>query len=140
MSLPERQMQMIEELSVIPDATERFSWLVDRTKKMPPLPDEERIEAFYVEGCQSDLWIVPDQSNAPALEFRAWSDAPIVRAMADLLCRLYSGADPTEITDFDPTILEDLQLTTHLTPNRREGMRRIIAKIRHYADADAAKS
>jgi len=131
MSPAKIEQDLIEEFSIIPDAYERFAFVVDRAKNLPPLAEEEKIDPFLVAGCQAQLWIVPSfDKSSDTWSFRSESDAPIVHAMAALFCQTYSGHKAEAIQDFEPTFLEKLQLLTNLTPNRRNGMTQIVRHIR----------
>jgi cysteine desulfuration protein SufE len=131
MSLAKKEQEIIDEFSFIPDIYERFSFVVDRAKNLPPLADSEKIAPFAVDGCQAQLWIVPSFDDATGLwSFRSESDAPIVHSMAALFCQIYSGNTAADIASFEPTFLQRLELERHLTPNRRNGMNQIIEHLR----------
>ena len=133
MSPESRESRIVAEWSVIPDVYERFSVLVGR---MPPgefvATEEERVAEALVEGCQSPLWVVAEARDGRFL-FRSFSDAPVVAALATLFCEVYSGSTAAEVAAFEPGFLDALNLTMHLTPNRREGMRRVVARVRELA-------
>lgn len=132
MSLVKKEQEIINEFSIIPDAYERFAFVVDRAKNLPPLAASEKIDPFLVSGCQAQLWIVPAHEAAAGVwNFRSQSDAPIVHAMAALFCQIYSGNTAEDIASFEPSFLEKLQLLTNLTPNRRNGMAQIVRHLRH---------
>ncbi len=138
MSPEARQNAIIEEWLVIPDVYERFSVLVGR---VPPAElvagVEERRAEDLVEGCQSQLWVRAEQRDG-RYYFRSFSEAPVVAALATLFCEVYSGSTAEEVAAFEPGFLEALNLTMHLTPNRREGMRRVVARMRALAGTSAS--
>jgi cysteine desulfuration protein SufE len=129
----ERQSGIVEEWSVIPDVYERFSVLVGRAAPAELVAGEtERVDESLVEGCQSQLWLVGEERDGQFF-YRSFSEAPVVAALATLFCEVYSGSTATEVAGFEPDFLDALNLTMHLTPNRREGMRRVVARMRELA-------
>jgi len=126
----DRQARMIGEWSLIPDVYERFALLVGRVPGPEWVAGEgERTDAALVEGCQSRLWLVAEERDG-CFYFRSFSEAPVVAALATLFCEVYSGSTAEEVLGFAPDFLDALNLTMHLTPNRREGMRRVVERLR----------
>ncbi len=132
MTLAEKQRQLIEDYAIIPDPQERLAAVVDNARRRPPLPESERIEAHRVRGCVSLAWVVGEQRD-DRCHFRGDADSPLVRGLLVLLCDFYSGATPAEVTDTEPTLLEELGLARNLSPTRRNGLRSVIATIRAHA-------
>jgi cysteine desulfuration protein SufE len=136
-TLEEKQRQLIEDYSIIPDPQERLAAVVDRARRRPPLPETERIEAYRVKGCVSLAWVVGERRDGRCY-FRSDADSPLVRGLLALLCDFYSGATPAEVAATEPTLLEELGLARNLSPTRLNGLRSVRAKIREYAAAPAA--
>lgn len=126
-------------LGMIDDPQERFALIIDNARALPPLEAEYKIEAFRIEGCQSQLWLVPSFENGKCF-FRSDSDALITRGIAGMLAELYSNATPAEILANEPTFLAEVGITDHLTPNRRNGLSNVWKKIRAYAELYADKA
>ena len=126
------QDAIIEEFAFFGDWTERYQYLIDLGRKLPPLPDELKTEAHKVHGCQSQVWLVAD-GDACALTFRAISDSAIVSGLIALLLRVYSGRSAAEILDTPPRFIEAIGLAQHLSPTRSNGLAAMLAKIREYA-------
>ena len=126
------QDAIIEEFAFFGDWTERYQYLIDLGRKLPPLPDELKTEAHKVHGCQSQVWLVAD-GDARALTFRAISDSAIVSGLIALLLRVYSGRSAREILDTPPRFIEAIGLAQHLSPTRSNGLAAMLAKIREYA-------
>ena len=93
MTLKEKQDALVEEITLIPDAYERLGYIVDRGKKAAGLSQDLRIDSFKLEGCMSQLWVVP-AFNGDLCSFRSESDSAIVKGIAELLCNFYSDATP----------------------------------------------
>ena len=132
MHLTEKETALVEEIQLIPDAYERLGYLVERGKLAPGLPEELRIDQFKIEGCMSQLWVVPEFKEGHCY-FKSESDSAIVKGIASLLCDFYSDAPPQEIVKNDATFLGQVGVTQHLSPNRRNGLSRIVEFIQHFA-------
>ncbi|MDD3179949.1 MAG: SufE family protein [Opitutaceae bacterium] len=134
MTLAERQQQLIDDYAVIEDAQERLGAVVDRARRLPPLPENERTEAHRVHSCISQAWVVGELRDGRC-HFRADADSPLVRGLLALLCDLYSGATPAEIVAVEPKLLDDLGLSRSLSTTRLNGLRSVRARIRDLAAA-----
>ena len=133
-TLAEKQQQMIDDLALIENSQERFAAVVDRAKSRPPLPEAERSEANRVKGCVSLAWVAGEVRDGRC-HFRSDADSPLVRGLLVLLCDLYSGATPAEVTITEPVLLEQLGLAQNLSPTRLNGLRSVRAKIRDFASS-----
>lgn len=133
MTLAEKKAQLIEELSFIEDPQERFAYIIDEARGKPGLDQEYKVEAFRIEGCQSNLWLVPNFEGGKCY-FKTDSDAVITKGVAGLLTELYSDAPPEEILQNEPDFLANVGITQHLTPNRRNGLSNVWAKIKAFAE------
>ncbi len=134
MSLTDKQTVLVEEMQLIPDAYERLGYLVERGKLAPSLPEDLRIDQFKIEGCMSQLWLVPEFKEG-CCYFKSESDSAIVKGIASLLCDFYSDAPPQEIVKNDAAFLGEVGVTQHLSPNRRNGLSRIVEFIQHFAQS-----
>jgi cysteine desulfuration protein SufE len=123
---------------VIDDWDERYRYIIDLGRKMPPFPEALRTDSVKVRGCASQVWLVSTRENGK-LAFVGDSDALIVRGLIALLMQLYSGKTPAEILAIDAKqILTGLGLDTHLSQQRSNGLFSMVERIR--ADARAAMS
>jgi len=132
MNLKDKQETLVEEITLIPDAYERLGYIVERGKKAEGLPDDLRIDSFKIEGCMSQLWVVPEFKNGLCY-FKSESDSAIVKGIAELLCGFYSEQKPEEIIETDAEFLGEVGITQHLSPNRRNGLSRIVESIQRFA-------
>ena len=139
MTLKDKQTDLVEEITLIPDAYERLGYIVERGKKAASLPEELHIDSFKIEGCMSQLWVVPEFKDGHCF-FRSDSDSAIVKGIAELLCTFYSDASPEEILENNAEFLGEVGITQHLSPNRRNGLSRIIDSIQHFAKSCLAGS
>ena len=130
------QQEIIEEFGLFEDWMDRYQYLIDLGRRLPPFPDELRTEDNRIRGCQSQVWFVPEKKDG-RLYFQAISDAAIVSGLIAVLLRLYSGRDPRDILDTPPDFVEALQLQSHLSPTRSNGLSAMLDAIRQSA-AEAA--
>ena len=130
------QQEIIDEFSLFEDWMDRYQYLIDLGRRLPEFPDELRTEENRIRGCQSQVWFVPEKKDG-RLYFRAISDAAIVSGLIALLLRLYSGRQPQDILDTPPDFVEALQLQSHLSPTRSNGLSSMLEAIRRFA-AEAA--
>ena len=126
------QQELIEEFGLFEDWMDRYQYLIDLGRRLPPFPDELRTEDNRIRGCQSQVWFVPEKKDG-RLYFQAISDAAIVSGLIAVLLRLYSGRDPRDILDTPPDFVEALQLQSHLSPTRSNGLSSMLQAIRNFA-------
>jgi cysteine desulfuration protein SufE len=120
---------------------DRYRYVIELGKMLPPLPDADHVEANKVQGCASQVWLVthkkPDGAGGPVLTFEGDSDAHIVRGLIAILFALYSGQSARTIVETDALdVFGRLGLRENLTPQRSNGLRSMIERIR--AEARAA--
>ncbi len=131
------QQEVIEEFALFDDWMDRYQYIIDMGRRLPEFPDELRIDENLIRGCQSQVWFVPEQRDG-RLHFQAISDAAIVSGLIAILLRLYSGRDPRDILDSPPDFVEALQLQSHLSPTRSNGLGSMLEAIRRFAAEAAA--
>ncbi|HEY7664906.1 MAG TPA: SufE family protein [Xanthobacteraceae bacterium] len=132
---------IIENFSLLDDWDDRYRYVIELGRDLPPLPASDRIETNKVQGCASQVWLAtsirPDGSRGPLLTFAGDSDAHIVRGLIAILFAMFSGQHARDILSADAIALFDrLGLREHLTPQRSNGFRSMVERIR--ADARAA--
>ena len=138
MTLEQKKDALVEEITLIPDAYERLGYIVDRGKKAEGLTEDLRIDSFKIEGCMSQLCVVPAYKEG-LCSFKSESDSAIVKGIASLLCDFYSEAKPDDIRKTDADFLSEVGITQHLSPNRRNGLSRIVESIQHFAKSCLAE-
>jgi cysteine desulfuration protein SufE len=132
------QDELIGEFRFFDDWMDRYQYLIDLGRRLPPFPDELRTDDNRIRGCQSQVWFVPRRVG-DRLEFRAVSDAAIVSGLIAVLLRIYSGKRPEEILETPPEFIEALNLESHLSPTRSTGLYAMLKAIRRFA-TDAAET
>ena len=121
-----------EEFAFFGDWSERYQYLIDLGRKLPPFPEEWKTEEHRLHGCQSMVWIVPN-GDARRLDFQAISDSAIVSGLIFLALRVYSGRSAAEILATAPDYIADIGLARHLSPTRSNGLASLLAFIRDTA-------
>lgn len=131
------QQAIAEEFAFFGDWTERYQYLIDLGRKLPPYPDALKTDERQVSGCQSLVWL-DVQGDARRLDFRAISDSSIVSGLIALLLRVYSGRSAAEILATEPRFIDAIGLARHLSPTRSNGLAAMLARIKQAASAAAA--
>lgn len=131
--ISDTQREVIEEFSLFDDWMDRYQYIIDLGRRLPEFPDDLRTENHRIRGCQSQVWFVPERRDG-RLYFQAISDAAIVSGLIALLLRLYSGRYPQDILDTPPDFISALQLESHLSPTRSNGLSSMLKAIRGFAE------
>jgi len=126
------QAAIAEEFGYFSDWSERYQYLIDLGRKLPPFPDELKTEQHRLLGCQSMVWIVAE-GDARRLDFRAISDSAIVSGLVFLALRVYSGRSAEEVLATEPDYVAAIGLAKHLSPTRSSGLAALLQFIRDSA-------
>lgn len=137
-TINEIQDSIIEEFSDFEDWLDRYQLLIDLGNEQEPLPEEYKTDNNLIEGCQSRVWLQADFVDGK-VQFRAESDALIVKGIVSLLIKVYSEHTPDEILESEPYFVEAIGLKEHLSPTRSNGLVAMIKQMRLYALAFKAK-
>jgi len=133
------QDAIAEEFAFFGDWTERYQYLIDLGRKLPPFPEALKTEERKVQGCQSQVWLAAS-GDAQRLDFQAISDSAIVSGLIALLLRVYSGRSAREIVDTEPRYIETIGLAKHLSPTRSNGLAAMLQTIKVYAQSTLEKN
>lgn len=133
-SIEQAQQDIAEEFAFFGDWTERYQYLIDLGKQLPPFPEACKTEAYRVHGCQSMVWLVP-AGDAGKMHFEAISDSAIVSGLIALVLRVYSERSAREIIATEPRFIATIGLAKHLSPTRSNGLAAMLAKLKGYAAA-----
>ena len=126
---------LVEDLTFFDDWEERYRYIIDLGKKLPPLPDSEKNNTNLLQGCQSQVWIIhhfdPQQRT---LTFEVDSDAFIVKGLLAMVMAAYNQKTPTDILAFDiEGYFNQTGLIKHLSPTRGNGLKSMVKRIQGYA-------
>jgi cysteine desulfuration protein SufE len=133
--------EIVENFTLLDQWDDRYRYVIELGRALPPLAESAHSEANKVQGCASQVWLLshvaPDGAAGPVLTFEGDSDAHIVRGLVAILFALYSGKSAAEILATDAIALFDrIGLRENLTPQRSNGLRSMVERIR--AEANAA--
>jgi cysteine desulfuration protein SufE len=137
--------EIVDNFELLDQWDDRYRYVIELGRTLAPLPESAHTEANKVHGCASQVWLLthvkPDGAAGPALSFEGDSDAHIVRGLIAILLALYSGKSAREILDIDAMKLFDrIGLRENLTPQRSNGLRSMVERIRAEAKAALAKA
>jgi cysteine desulfuration protein SufE len=133
--------EILDNFSLLDEWDDRYRYLIELGRELPPLAAEAHNEANKVRGCASQVWldtsVRPNGAGGPVLTFVGDSDAHIVRGLIAILFAMYSGRSAKDILGTDAVALfEKMGLREHLTPQRSNGFRSMVDRI--HSDARAA--
>ena len=128
------KQEIVDEFAFFDDWVQRYEYIIEMGKNLAGLPEELKDEAHKVPGCQSQVWFRARRDNG-RVHFEADSDAMIVRGLIALLLRVYSGRTPEDILRTPPSFFEVLELGSHLSGSRANGLHAMVKRIHAYAAA-----
>jgi len=133
--------EIVENFTLLDEWDDRYRYVIELGRTLQPLPDSAHTDINKVRGCASQVWLLthvkPNGAAGPVLTFDGDSDAHIVRGLIAILFALYSGKSAREILTTDALALFDrIGLRENLTPQRSNGLRSMVERIR--AEAKAA--
>jgi cysteine desulfuration protein SufE len=135
--------EITENFALLDEWDDRYRYVIELGRSLPPFPEEARDEAHKVQGCASQVWLVAkakrNGAGGPVMTFFADSDAHIVRGLIAILLALYSGKPAREILAVDAlAVFDRLGLRENLTPQRSNGLRSMVERVRREANAALA--
>ena len=131
-SIEEAKQSIIDEFALFDDWVDRYEYIVELGRKLDGLPDDCKTEQYRVRGCQSQVWFRASEDGERIL-FEADSDAVIVQGLIALLLRVYSHRTADEILSTPPDFFETIELGSHLSGNRANGLHAMVNHIHAYA-------
>ncbi|NNC78321.1 MAG: SufE family protein [Woeseiaceae bacterium] len=126
------QQDVINEFGMFDDWMDRYQYLIDLGRRLPDFPKQLRVEGNRIRGCQSQVWFVAAQKDG-RLHFQAISDAAIVSGLIAILLRIFSGKRPRDILESKTDFINALELESHLSPTRSNGLHSMLNAIRQFA-------
>nr|WP_295465685.1 SufE family protein [Mesorhizobium sp.] len=132
--------RIFEDFEFLDEWEDRYRYVIDLGRDLPPFPESARTPQNKVQGCVSQVWLETTRGDGsdPVMRFGGDSDAHIVRGLVAIMLALFSGRRASEIARIDAeAVLKRLGLDEHLTPQRANGLRSMVARIRRDAAAAA---
>ncbi|MEE8496307.1 MAG: SufE family protein [Xanthomonadales bacterium] len=126
------QDQIIDSFSLFSEWLDRYQYLIDLGRKLPPQDDAEKTDDQLLAGCQSRVWLLLE-GDAGRVTIRANSDAAIVAGLIALLIQVYSGCSARQIVDTEPYFIRDIGLSDHLSLTRANGLHAMLGAIKAHA-------
>lgn len=128
---------VIETFDFMDDWEDRYRYIIDLGRELPPFTEADQTEDNRVHGCTSRVWLVHEMKDGK-LVFKGESDAHIVRGLVAIILMILSGKDPQAVKETDvQAILGQLDLEKHLSPMRTNGLHAMVNKIKAIAETYA---
>lgn len=134
MTINEIQEQIIEEFAGFEDWMDKYSYLIELGTDLEPLDSKYQTDQNIIKGCQSKVWFHAYIEDG-LIKFEADSDAIIVKGIAALLIRVFSGQKPEDIMSADLHFIDQIGLKEHLSPTRSNGLVSMVKQIKMYGIA-----
>jgi cysteine desulfuration protein SufE len=132
MSIEEKVEDYKKTLAMFPNSQEKYQYLIEQAKKNEDFPQELRIDEFKVNGCQSQVWLVPEEKK-DKLYFKSDSDALIAKGLVTLIASIYSNEAPKDIANSKIDLMEEFELGVILSPARRNGAFSMLKTIKEFS-------
>ena len=128
--------EIVEDFELFDDELEKYEYIVDLGKHLKPLQENEKTEVYLIQGCTSQVWIIPSFVDGKMV-FRGDSNTVIVKGLVAILIKIFSNRTPEEILNFDLKELNNLGLAEIVTPTRQNGFTSIVNKLIEYTKGKA---
>ena len=138
-SIQEIENEIVEEFALFDSWDDKYEYIIDLGKKLPPLEEQHKIDINKVKGCQSTVWLVSDFRDGKVY-YKAESDAVIVKGLISMLIRVLSGHSPDEIIDTKLDFINKIGMTTHLAQTRSNGLLAMVRQMKNFALAYKLKN
>ncbi|HRG88330.1 MAG TPA: SufE family protein [Chitinophagales bacterium] len=134
MTIAEIEDEIVDEFDLFDDQMQKYEYIIDIGKKLPALDEKYMADDFLVKGCQSKVWLHAYEKDG-LLYFEADSNSTITKGIIALLIRVLSGQKPGEIMNAQLEFVDRINLRSHLSSQRSNGLTSMIQKIKAYAAA-----
>ena len=135
-SISDIQNEILEEFALFNDWTEKYQHIIDIGNSISLIDPQFKDEKHLIKGCQSQVWLHAEKVG-DRLHFTADSDAAITKGLIALLLRIYSDHTPQEILDSELFVLREIDLESHLSPSRANGLNQMVKQITTFAEQAA---
>jgi cysteine desulfuration protein SufE len=126
------KQKLVEDFNVLSDWMDRYDYLIDMGKALPPLDDKYKLDENKIAGCQSDVWLRAFVNDGK-IYFEADAGAIITKGLISLLINVYSGQQLQEVANAEMEFIEQIGLKDQLTPTRSNGLMSMLKQIKQYA-------
>ena len=125
--------ELIENFSFFESWEDKYQYLIDMGRNVPPMADDLKIDENKLKGCQSVVYFSNTYNDDGTITFMANSDAAIVQGLIALMLKIFSEKQPQEILDIDISFLKQIGLDEHLSPTRKNGLSSLVSSIKNTA-------
>ncbi len=132
------EQDIVEEFSLFDNWEDKYEYIIDMGKKLPPLNEAYRTEENKIKGCQSQVWMHSELKDGKVY-YEADSDAMIVKGLVSMLVRVFSGQKPEDIVNAPVKFIDDIGMTSHLAQTRSNGLRAMLKQMKLDAMAWGAR-
>lgn len=138
-TIEDTEKEIAEEFALFDSWDDKYEYIIDLGKKLPPLEDQYKIDDNRVRGCQSTVWLVADYKDGRVF-YKAESDAVIVKGLISMLIRVLSGQAPDDIIEAKLNFIQEIGMTTHLAQTRSNGLLAMVKQMKNFALAYKLKN
>jgi cysteine desulfuration protein SufE len=132
MTIAEKQQNLLEELKLLPDWTERYEYVIGLGRQLPAMPDELKTENRLIQGCQSQVWLEAFCKSGK-VHYLADSDSQITKGMIALFVRVLDGESPDQVLTADFSFIDKTGLKEHLAPTRANALNLMATQMKQRA-------
>ena len=131
-TIEEIEQEIVEEFSLFDSWDDKYEYIIDLGKRLPPLEEKYRVDENKVRGCQSTVWLGAEFHDG-RVYFKADSDAVIVKGLISMLIRVLSGQTPDAIVAAKLNFINEIGMTSHLAQTRSNGLLAMVKQMKNYA-------
>ena len=132
--IEEIEKEIVEEFSLFDSWDDKYEYIIDLGKKLPPLEANYKVDENKVKGCQSTVWLGAEFKN-DRVYYYAESDAVIVKGLISMLIRVLSGQEPDAIVEAKLDFIKEIGMMSHLAQTRSNGLLAMVKQMKNYAVA-----
>ncbi len=131
-TIEEIEKEIVEDFSLFDSWDDKYEYIIDLGKKLPPLEEVHKVEENKVRGCQSTVWLAADFRDGRVF-FKADSDAVIVKGLISMLIKVLSGQTPDAIVEAKLGFINEIGMMGHLAQTRSNGLLSMVKQMKNYA-------
>ena len=131
-TIEQTENEIVEEFSLFDSWDDKYEYIIDLGKKLPPLEANHKVDENKVKGCQSTVWLAAEEEGGKVF-YKADSDAVIVKGLISMLIRVLSGHRPDEIVNARLDFINRIGMTSHLAQTRSNGLLAMVKQMKNYA-------
>lgn len=139
MTIEEIENEIVDEFSLFDSWDDKYEYLIDIGKKLPPLEEQFKTDENRVRGCQSTVWLVADYKDG-RVQYKAESNSTITAGLISMLIRVLSGQTPDDIVNAKLDFIDRIGMKTHLAQTRSNGLLAMVKQMKNYALAYKLKN